>query len=74
MPEKTVVLNIKNMDDEQFAKHWNLRHHSIDLPKDRTPFGLGKVDARPSIVSAFRAFHDTMHRLNPGRYDHEHNH
>jgi antitoxin component of MazEF toxin-antitoxin module len=55
------------MVDETLIKHLELRHgNDLTLQLSASPRGL-------AAPVEWRTYHETMHRLNPADYDHEHN-
>lgn len=59
------------MKDETLIKHLELRHDN-DIRMQFLP-EPDREDARLHAPKEWRTYHQTMHRLNPGSYDHEHN-
>lgn len=59
------VPNADDMDDEIFQKHFNARH----LPDIRLEGNI-RIDDRN--LAAFRAYHERIHALGLGNFDHEH--
>lgn len=60
------------MDDEWLMSHLE-NHHAEDLSMEFLP-EPGRIQRRLASPSAWRAYHDAMHRLYPRKYDHrDHN-
>jgi len=59
------------MDDETLMKHLDLRHDN-ELRMRFVP-EPDREERRLVAGKEWRTYHDTMHRLNAERYDHEHN-
>lgn len=64
------IPSVTSMDDETLMKHLEHRH-ADDL---RMSFEVepGRTERRLRAPSAWRTYHDAMHRLYPRKYDHEH--
>jgi hypothetical protein len=65
-----LVANVADMDDELLMKHLEFRHASdlrmsFETEPDRT-------ERRLAAPKEWRTYHDTLHRLSPNGYDHEH--
>ena len=59
------------MDDETLIMHLELRHDN-DLRMQFMP-EPGKEKPRLTAPKEWRTFHETMHRLHPDAYNHQHN-
>lgn len=60
------------MNDEALMRHLE-NHHAEDLSMEFLP-EPGRIQRRLASPSAWRAYHDAMHRLYPRKYDHrDHN-
>lgn len=66
----TTIPNVDDMDDELLMKHLEFRHEG-DL---RVKFKAepDRAERRLEAPREWRTFHNTMHRLSPNTYNHEH--
>lgn len=64
------IPTVSGMQDETLMKHLELRHAS-DL---RMSFKVepDRTERRLAAPQEWRTYHDTLHRLSPNGYDHEH--
>lgn len=70
MDELVRVPSVQGMDDETLMKHLEHRHAedlkmSFEVEPDQT-------ERRLRAPKEWRTYHDAMHRLYPGKYEHRH--
>lgn len=67
---RVTVPSVTSMNDQTLIKHMELRHAddlklSFEVEPDRT-------ERRLRAPREWRTYHNAMHRLYPGKYDHSH--
>jgi len=69
LPKRVEVPDPDDMDDLTFLQHIDKRHADETKTEKllhRSPH------IQQAWVGPYRAYHDYLHRINPGKYDHEH--
>lgn len=71
MTDLVRIPGVSAMKDETLMLHLELRHGN-DL---RMEFNVepGRTERRLHASTEWRTFHDAVHRIHPGEYDHVHN-
>lgn len=70
MADPIVVISVEGMEDEHLMLHFENRHAG-DLSMEFRP-EPGRIERRLSSPREWRTYHNTLHRLMPEKYDHEH--